>query len=96
MPRRPSDQFGSPNVDDGTAKLERVVKIASERGAEALRKVSETYPRAVGSRRMNPEHEAAEFEAMRAYPDMIADLAAQNDWSLEHFVSYLERMSRKK
>lgn len=95
MPRRPSNQFGSPKVDDGTAKLERVVEIASANGAAALKKVGETYPRAVGSRRMNPEHEAAEFELMKEYPDMIADIAAQNEWSLETFVSYLERMSKK-
>lgn len=95
MPRRPSDQFGTPSQKDGTARLERIVDIASNRGAEALKDVGKEYPRPIGSRRMNPEHEAAEFEMMKDYPDMIADLAAQNEWSLETFVSYLERMAKR-
>lgn len=44
---------------------------------------------------MNPEHEIAEYEGMKDYPDLLADLAAQNDWSLDTFVSYLERMAKK-
>lgn len=95
MPRRPSNQFGEPNRDDGTARLDRVVEHASQRGADALSRVGKNYPRPVGSRKMSEEHEVAEMQAMVAYPDMIADLAAQNEWSLESFVSYLERMAKK-
>ena len=45
MPRRPSNQFGSPNQDDGTAYLERVVTSASQQGADALKNVGQLYPR---------------------------------------------------
>ena len=95
MPRRPSNQFGTPSANDGTAYLERVVDIASNKGADALKNVGQEYPRPVGSRRMSEEHQAAEMELMKDYPDMIADVAAQNEWSLETFVSYLERMHKR-
>jgi hypothetical protein len=95
MPRRPSNQFGTPKANDGTAYLERVVDIASSKGAEALKNVGQEYPRPLGSRRMSEEHQVAEMQLMKDYPDMIAEVAAQNEWSLDTFVSYLERMARK-
>jgi len=95
MPRRPSNQFGSPNQDDGTAYLERVVTSASQQGADALKNVGQLYPRPLGSRQMSDEHQVAQMQLMKDYPDMIADMAAQNEWSMDTFVSYLERMAKK-
>ena len=95
MGRRASDQFGTPAANDGTAYLERVVTSASAQGADALKNVGQLYPRPLGSRQMSDEHQVAQMQLMKDYPDMIADMAAQNEWSMETFVSYLERMAKK-
>ncbi len=95
MPRRRSDEFGTPTERDGTAQMERVVKSASDRAVRALNNVKEQYPRPLGSRRMSPEHELTEMQLLADHPDLIAEMAARNEWSLETLVDYLERMARK-
>lgn len=96
MPRRPKDQYGSPFLKDGTASLERIVGTSSSRASQIIKKVTtEHYPRPVGSFKVPPHEQDLEFDLMKDDPAMLAQLAAQREWSLETFVDYLEKMEKR-
>ena len=90
MARRRSDQFGTPSRRDGTASLERSVTKAAEQGAGLIKNwQNETFPRAIGSKQQTTEETKLELSMMT--PEMIAQMAAEHDWSLETFVDFLEK-----
>jgi len=94
--RRPKNVYGSPWEKDGTAGIERAVERGGQRAANMMQKwSSDVFPRPVGSRKVSPEMEVAEFDMIKDDPQMLVSLASERDWSLETFVDYLEEMVRR-
>lgn len=88
------DDFGTPTANDATAQHEKTVKEAAEYAASLDEAVKDDISnRPLGSVKISPSDERAEWELMKDNPQHLAQFFVDNKMTVEQMVQYAKKMS---
>ena len=89
------DEFGTPDARDATSMDEKTVQEAAEYAASLDQAVKDDVSnRPLGSVKVSPADERAEWELMKVNPPHLAQFFVDNKMTVEQMIQYAKKMNK--